>query len=101
MKLSDILPLEKGVELEQEIHTRSGLNASVLDADGARIVDFQKWANKLRPMVKSNKNEQSFICEATPLNSLDQARRTRKHELENVMRSLPKWRFLNFWMKNL
>jgi inosine-uridine nucleoside N-ribohydrolase len=100
MKLSDILPLEKGVELEQEIHTKSGLNASVLDADGARIVDFQKWANKLCPMVKSNKNEQSVICEVTPLNSLDQAKRMRKHELKNVIRSLSKWRFLYFWAQN-
>jgi hypothetical protein len=37
MNLLDILPVEKWIELEMEINKRSGLNASVFDADGIRI----------------------------------------------------------------
>ena len=43
MKLTDVLPLEKWIELEKEINRRSGLNASVFDINGIRISDFQKW----------------------------------------------------------
>jgi ligand-binding sensor protein len=78
MKLSDILPLQKWVDLEKEIHRRSGLNASVFDADGIRITDFQKWANRLCPVIKSNKNGQSFICTTAHLNISEQAKKTRK-----------------------
>ena len=62
MKLSDILPREKWIELEKEINRRSGLNASVYDADGIRITDFKKWSNKLCPLVKANEKGQKFIC---------------------------------------
>lgn len=37
MKLTDVLPLEKWIELEKEINRRSGLNASVFDINGIRI----------------------------------------------------------------
>ena len=56
MNLIDILPIEKWIELEKEINKRSGLNASVFDADGIRITDFKKWANRLCPVVKANES---------------------------------------------
>jgi ligand-binding sensor protein len=90
MKLSDILPLEKWVELEKEIHMRSGLNASVFDANGTRITDFHKWANRLCPVIKLNKNGQSFICAAAHLNIAEQAKRTRKHVIEECDAGLVK-----------
>lgn len=90
MKLSDILPLEKWVKLETEIHRRSGLNASVFDADGSRITDFQKWANRLCPVIKSNKNGQSFICATAHLNISEQAKRTRKLVIEECDAGLVK-----------
>lgn len=90
MKLNDILPLEKWIDLEKEIHRRSGLNASVFDADGARITDFQKWANRLCPVIKSNKNGQSFICATAHLNISEQAKRTRKCVIEECDAGLVK-----------
>jgi ligand-binding sensor protein len=76
MKLLDILPIEKWIELEREINKRSGLNASVFDVDGIRITDFKKWANGLCPVVKSNEKGQTYICAVAHQNAANQAKKT-------------------------
>ena len=78
MKLTDIAPLDKWVELEKEIHRKSGLNASVFDTDGIRITDFKKWPNKLCPVVKAHEKGQSYICAVAHQNIATQARQTKK-----------------------
>lgn len=82
MKLTDILPLEKWVELEKEINRRSDLNASVFDIQGIRISDFQKWPNNLCPTIKANDKGQSFICAVAHMNLAAQARQTGKAVIE-------------------
>ena len=76
MRLLDIMPIEKWIELEKEINKRSGLNASVFDADGIRITDFKKWANRLCPVVKANEKGQSYICAVAHQNAANQAKKT-------------------------
>ena len=76
MNLLDILPVEKWIELEEEINKRSNLNASVFDADGIRITDFKKWANRLCPAVKANEKGQSYICAVAHQNAASQAQKT-------------------------
>ena len=78
MKLIDILPIEKWIELEKEINKRSGLNASVFDADGIRITDFKKWANRLCPVVKANERGQTYICAVAHQNAANQAQKIRE-----------------------
>ena len=78
MKLTDIAPLEKWLELEQKINERSGLNASVFDVDGVRITDFKKWANKLCPVIKADEKGQSYICAVAHQNIAAEAERSRK-----------------------
>ena len=78
MKLLDILPVEKWIELEKEINKRSGLNASVFDSEGIRITDFKKWANRLCPVVKANEKGQSYICAVAHQNAANQAKKTRE-----------------------
>lgn len=78
MKLIDILPIEKWIELEKEINKRSGLNASVFDAEGIRITDFKKWANRLCPIVKGNEKGQSYICAVAHQNAANQAKKTKE-----------------------
>ena len=78
MKLTDIAPLEKWLELEQKINERSGLNASVFNVDGMRITDFKRWANKLCPLIKGNENGQNAICAVAHQNIAARAKRTRK-----------------------
>jgi ligand-binding sensor protein len=78
MTLLDILPVEKWTELEMEINKQSNLNASVFDANGIRITDFKKWANKLCPVVKANEKGQSYICAVAHQNAANQAQKTRE-----------------------
>ena len=78
MKLIDILPVEKWIELEKEINRRSGLNASIFYADGISITDFKKWANKLCPVIKTIEKGQNFICSIAHQNTANQAKKTRK-----------------------
>ena len=46
MKLVDIMPIEKWIEIEQEINRQSGLNAALYDVEGVRITAFKKRANR-------------------------------------------------------
>jgi ligand-binding sensor protein len=78
MKLTDIAPLEKWLELEQKINERSGLNASVFDVDGVRTTDFKKWANKLCPVIKADEKGQSYICAVAHQNIAAEAEHSRK-----------------------
>ena len=68
MKLTDIYPLEKWVELEKEIHDRFGLDSNVFNVDGIRISEFKAWANKLCPAIKATDKGQSFICAVAHMN---------------------------------
>jgi ligand-binding sensor protein len=78
MKLTDIAPLEKWLELEQKINERSGLNASVFDVNGVRITNFKKWANKLCPVIKADEKGQSYICAVAHQNIAAEAEHSRK-----------------------
>ena len=78
MKLTDIAPLERWLELEQKINERSGLNASVFDVDGVRITEFKRWANKLCPIIKADEKGQNYICAVAHQNIAAQAARTRE-----------------------
>jgi ligand-binding sensor protein len=62
MELTDLAPLATWRELEQEINKRSGMNASVFNADGIRITNFVKWSNNLCPVIKGNEKGQNYIC---------------------------------------
>jgi ligand-binding sensor protein len=76
MKLTDIAPLEKWLELEQKINERSGLNASVFDVAGVRITEFKRWANKLCPLIKADEKGQNYICAVAHQNIAAQAKQT-------------------------
>jgi ligand-binding sensor protein len=78
MKLTDIAPLQKWLELEQKINARSGLNASVFDIEGARITEFKRWANKLCPLIKADEKGQNYICAVAHQNIAARAQRTRQ-----------------------
>ncbi|MBW1695828.1 MAG: PocR ligand-binding domain-containing protein [Deltaproteobacteria bacterium] len=82
MKLTDIIPLDKWIELEKEINARFNLNASVFDAMGNRITDFNKWANSLCPVVKANENGKRFICAAAHQVIAAEATQTKKPAIE-------------------
>jgi len=76
MKLIDIAPLDKWLELEQKINERTGLNASVFNVDGVRITDFKRWANKLCPVIKADEKGQNYICAVAHQNIAAEAQRS-------------------------
>ena len=78
MELVDIMPIEKWIEIEKEIHKRSGLNAAVYDVNGLRITDFKKWANKLCPALRATEKGQKFICAVAHQNIAAQAVKAKK-----------------------
>ncbi|HUV51022.1 MAG TPA: PocR ligand-binding domain-containing protein [Anaerolineae bacterium] len=82
MSLTDILPLEKWVEFENEINRRSGLDANVYGTDGIRITDNKNWANRLCPAIKATDKGQSFICAVANMNLASQAMNTGKPVIE-------------------
>ena len=82
MELTDVATLETWLELEHEINKCSGMNASVFNADGAHITDFEKWANNLCPVIKGNEKGQNYICAVAHQNLSAQAARTRQPVIE-------------------
>lgn len=75
MKLTDIAPLKRWIELEQEIHARTGMDANVFDIRGYRITPVKNWANRLCPAIKKTDKGQSFICAPAHMNVAAQAMR--------------------------
>jgi ligand-binding sensor protein len=75
MELTHIAPLERWIELEQEIHARTGLDANVFDPKGYRITPVKNWANHLCPAIKETDKGQSFICAPAHMNIAAQAMR--------------------------
>lgn len=82
MELTDILPLEKWVELENDIHKRSGLESNIFNTDGIRITDNKVWVNKLCPSIKATAKGQAFICAVAHMNLTNQARDQKKAVIE-------------------
>jgi ligand-binding sensor protein len=78
VKLTDILPIEKWAELEEDIYNRCGLDVSVFGTDGMSITEFKRWANRLCPAVKANKKGQTFICAVANQNLTREAWKTRQ-----------------------
>lgn len=82
MELTDILPLDKWVELENDIHKRSGLESNIFNTDGIRITDNKVWVNKLCPSIKATAKGQAFICAVAHMNLTNQARDQKKAVIE-------------------
>lgn len=82
MKLTDLLPIEKWKEFEEELTERFGLDANIFNIDGIRITDHKKWANRLCPAIKGTDRGQSYICAVAHMNLATQAKQTRKSLIE-------------------
>ena len=91
MKLVDIMPVEKWVEIEKEINKRSGFNAAVYDAQGMRITDFKKWANRLCPSIRDTEKGLQSICSVTHQNVAAQVLKTRETVIDECDAGLMKF----------
>ncbi len=78
MKLTDIQPVEKWIELENKIFEMSGLNPTVYNTEGVSITQTTKWVNKLCPEIKGIAKGQTFICSAAHQNIAGMAENTKE-----------------------
>ncbi|MGB5422104.1 MAG: PocR ligand-binding domain-containing protein [Desulfobacterales bacterium] len=90
MKLNDILPIDKWIALEKDLHNRYGLDVNVFDTSGVRISDFKEWVNRLCPAIKATDKGQSFICAVAHMNIAAQAMQTRRPAIEECDAGLVK-----------
>jgi len=81
MELTDIAPIEKWMELEEEVAKRSGMDANAFNREGIRISEFKHWANKLCPAIKATDKGQAFICAVAHMNIAAMA----AHEKDTVI----------------
>lgn len=90
MKLDDILPIEKWVALEKDLHNRYEVDVNVFNTSGVRISDFKEWVNTLCPAIKATDKGQSFICAVAHMNIAAQAMQTRRPVIEECDAGLVK-----------
>jgi ligand-binding sensor protein len=82
MQLTDLAPLERWIELEKDIHQKSGLDVNVFDTKGYRISELKNWANQLCPAIKATDKGQSFICAPAHMNIATMAMRSKQTVIE-------------------
>ena len=97
MKLTDIAPMERWIELEKEINARTGLDANVFNPKGYRISEIKNWANRLCPEIKATDKGQSFICAPAHMNIAAMAMRQRKAVIEECDAGMLKMVVPIFW----
>ncbi len=89
-RLTDLAPLSEWAVLENEIHERTGMEASVFNTKGVRITDNKKWANRLCPEIKATDKGQAFICAVAHMNLAEMGRRTGEPVIEECDAGLVK-----------
>jgi len=82
MKLTDIQPMEKWIELEKKIIEKCQIQSVTFDIEGTRITDYVKWSNRICPVIKSSEKGGPFICAVAHMNMAAQAEKTRKPVVE-------------------
>ena len=82
MKLTDLQPLAKWVELEETIRRRSGMRASIYDIDGIGITGQSQHANALCPQIRATGKGQTYICAVAHQNMAAMAQNGRSPVIE-------------------
>lgn len=82
MKLTDVQPTEKWLELEEEIYRRSGMRASVYDVNGVGITGKSRHANELCAEIRTTGKGQTYICAVAHQNMAAIAQNAKKTVIE-------------------
>lgn len=62
MKITDLAPVEKWRELEDEIHEKFHINAAITDAEGGLVTGFNHWGSELCKAIKDDPKGAGAIC---------------------------------------
>jgi len=90
MELTDILPIDKWIEFENDIRQQSGLMASVYNTKGIRIAGQRNWSNRLCPAIKATDKGQAFICAVAHMNLAIMAEKSHSPVIEECDAGLVK-----------
>jgi ligand-binding sensor protein len=82
MKLTDILPVDQWIALENDIHDISGLSPKIYNTEGVSITGTNRWTNDLCPEIKAVSKGQTFICSASHTGLASEAEETREAVVE-------------------
>ena len=82
MKLTELQPMEKWAELEEAVHQRSGMRASVYDIDGGGITGKARQANDLCREIRATGKGQTYICAVAHQNMAAMAQDSRAPVIE-------------------
>lgn len=61
MELTDIMPKEKWIALQEELHQKFALNADIMDKEGKRLSGFT-WGNDLCKAIHDDSKGFGAIC---------------------------------------
>lgn len=61
MELTDIMPKEDWVKVQNELHEKFGLNADIMNTEGKRL-DGNTWGNELCHAIREDKKGLGAIC---------------------------------------
>lgn len=62
MKMTDLMPVDKWLELEKELFDMFNLNAEVVEEDGTRITGKRLWCNSLCQKIRESDKGIGGIC---------------------------------------
>lgn len=82
MELIDLLSIDAWVELEKRIHSETGMDCNIFNADGYRITGFKEWVNRICPVIKDSDRGQSYICAVAHMNLAAMAEKQKKTIIE-------------------
>lgn len=82
LQLTDLLPVDKWIELSKEITEKFGLQAVTFDKDANALHKPPVWVNKLCPLIKGDKEGGAFICAQSHLAMANKAKAERKPVVE-------------------
>lgn len=82
MDLLEITPRESWATWLREVHERTGMNASLYDAEGKVLLRHEAWANDLCPEIQGNDSARTTICAVAHRALARQAQVTRAPQVD-------------------
>jgi ligand-binding sensor protein len=78
MQLTDVMPVDQWIRIENEFIENTGLCAGIMDTENKRLTDNVQWANQLCPKIKGDPRGLAQICSVAQAGMANEARRSGK-----------------------
>ena len=78
MQLTDVMPVEQWIEVENELIESTGLCAGIMDTENKRLTDNVQWASGLCKRIKTDPRGLAQICSVAQAGMAGEAKQTGK-----------------------